>query len=160
MFSFFCLLTLLLNDHYLKYEFSSWATGKLSDMVGIIILPLLLAFIFPKLKEHAALISALLFTFWKSPLSQNIIDLYNRFSFIQTSRIIDFTDLYVLILLPFPHFIIKRIDTLDFLKITKVNPLLINSVSNDPDAYWRLPHGQAIIIQAILKVIWHAINAT
>ena len=121
----FCLLTLLLNDHYLKYEFSSWATGKLSDFVGIIIFPLLLAFVFPKLKQQATLISAILFAFWKSPFSQDLIDLYNRFSFIQTSRIIDFTDLYVLILLPFSHFIIKRIDTLDFLKINKVNPLLI-----------------------------------
>ena len=120
-----CLLTLLLNDHYLKYELSNWLTGKLSDMVGIIILPLLLAFVFPKLKQHATWISALLFVFWKSPFSQDLINLYNQYTFIQTSRIIDFTDLYVLLLLPIPYFIIKRIDSLKSIKITNANPLLI-----------------------------------
>lgn len=121
----FCLLILLLNDHYLKYEFTSWITGKLSDIVGIIILPLVFAFVFPRLKGYAALISAILFTFWKSPLSQDLIYMYNRLSFIQTSRIIDYTDLYVLLLLSLPHFIIKKIDTLDFLKIKKANPMLV-----------------------------------
>ena len=121
----FCLLTLLLNDHCLKYEFANWITGKLSDMAGIIILPLLLTFVFPKLKQHATWISALLFTFWKSPFSQDLINLYNLYSFIQISRVIDLTDLYVLLLLPIPHFLIKRIDSLDSIKIKKVNSLLI-----------------------------------
>ena len=121
----FCVATLLFNDHYLKYELSNWITGKLSDAVGIIILPLLFAFLFPKLKRHAVWTSALIFIFWKSPLSQWIIDLYNQFSFIQTSRVIDLTDLYVLLLLPIPYFIIMRIDDLPFLKIKKVNPLLV-----------------------------------
>jgi hypothetical protein len=119
------LVTLLLNDHYLKYAFSNWLTGKLSDVVGIIILPLLLAFIFPKLKKHSVWMSALLFAFWKSPFSQSLIDLYNQVAFIQTSRIVDFTDLCVLLLLPVPYFIIYRIDQLKFLKIHKVNILFI-----------------------------------
>jgi hypothetical protein len=119
------LVTLLLNDHYLKYAFSNWLTGKLSDVVGIIILPLLLAFIFPKLKKHSVWMSALLFAFWKSPFSQSLIDLYNQIAFIQTSRIVDFTDLFVLLLLPVPYFIIYRIDQLKFLKIHKVNILFI-----------------------------------
>ncbi len=120
-----CLLTLLLNDQYLKYAFSNWLTGKLSDAAGIFILPLLLAFIFPKLKKHSAWMSALLFAFWKCPFSQTPIDVYNEIAFIQTSRIIDFTDLYVLILLPIPHFIINRIDNLNFIKIRKVNMLFV-----------------------------------
>jgi hypothetical protein len=120
-----CVLTLLVNDHYLKYEFSNWLTGKLSDMAGIIIFPLLLAFIFPKLKQYSTLVSAILFAFWKSPFSQTLIDLYNQISFIQTSRVIDLTDLYVLSLLPIPHFIINRIETLNFIKIQKVNTLLV-----------------------------------
>ncbi|MFM8834327.1 MAG: hypothetical protein ACKOEV_11970, partial [Cytophagales bacterium] len=100
------LVTLLLNDHYLKYAFSNWLTGKLSDVVGIIVLPLLLAFIFPKQKKYSVWMSALLFAFWKSPFSQSLIDLYNQIAFIQTSRIVDFTDMYVLLLLPVPYFII------------------------------------------------------
>ena len=118
-------MTLLLNDHYLKYAFSNWLTGKLSDIVGIIMLPLLLAFIFPKLKQHSAWISALLFALWKSHFSQTPIDLYNQIAFIQTSRTVDFTDLYVMLLLPIPQFIIYRIDSLNFIKIQKINTLFI-----------------------------------
>ncbi len=120
-----CLLTLLINDHYLKYKFSNWLTGKLSDIVGIIILPLLIAFVFPKLKLRAAWISALLFAFWKSPFSQILIDPYNNIAFIQTSRTVDYTDLCVLLLLPIPHFIICRIDYLNFIKIQKINTLYV-----------------------------------
>lgn len=120
-----CLLTLLLNDHYLKHEYSNWLTGKLSDVVGIIILPLLLAFCFPRLKQHSVWVSAVLFAFWKSPLSQAPIDLYNQIAFIQTSRTVDFTDLYVLLLLPIPHFIINKIDNLNFIKIHGVSALTV-----------------------------------
>jgi hypothetical protein len=109
----------------LKHEFSNWLTGKLSDVVGILILPLLLAFCFPKLKQHSAWVSALLFAFWKSPLSQAPIDLYNQIAFIQTSRTVDFTDLYVLLFLPIPHFIINKIDNLNFIKIHGASALTV-----------------------------------
>lgn len=120
-----CVLTLFVNDHYLKFKFSNWLTGKLSDIAGIIILPLLFAFLIPKLKQYSLFISALLFIFWKSPLSQVFIDFYNEFAFIRIFRIIDYTDLFVLLLLPIPYFMITRIDSLDFIKINNVNPLLV-----------------------------------
>jgi len=115
-----CLITLLLNDHYLKYTFPSWLTGKLSDVTGIIILPLLIAFISPKLRLHATWISAVFFVFWKSSLSQELIDVYSHFSPIETSRVVDVTDLFALLFLPLPHFLIRQIDTIDFLKIDRV----------------------------------------
>jgi hypothetical protein len=121
----FCVLTLFLNDHYLKFKFANWMTGKLSDVVGIIILPLLFAFLLPKLKQYSVLITAILFIFWKCHLSQPFIDLYNEYTFIQTSRTVDVTDLFVLLLLPIPYFIIMRIDSLDFIKINNINPLLV-----------------------------------
>lgn len=121
----FCLLALLFNDHYLKHELSNWFTGKLSDITGIVVLPLLLAFLFPKLKQRAVWVSAVLFAFWKSPFSQGAIDFYNQFAFMQTSRVVDFTDLYVLIFLPIPFFVIKKIGALNFLKIHKVNSLVM-----------------------------------
>lgn len=57
----FCVLVLFVNDHYLKLKFSNWLTGKLSDGAGIIIFPLLLAFLFPKLKQWVVPITALFF---------------------------------------------------------------------------------------------------
>jgi hypothetical protein len=120
-----CLITLVVNDHYLKFEYGNWFTGKLSDIVGIIMLPLLITWLFPGVKERSIVISAALFIFWKSPFSQGAIDLYNQFAFIQTSRIVDYTDLFVLLLLPIPWFLIKRMDSLHALQINRVNPILI-----------------------------------
>lgn len=80
---------------------------------------------FPRVKQHSVWISALLFIFWKSPFSQPLIDVYNEYSFIQTSRIVDLTDLFVLLLLPIPFFLIKRIDRLLFLQLNKPTPVLI-----------------------------------
>jgi hypothetical protein len=33
------LILLALNDHLLKWQYSNWLTGKLSDFVGLLILP-------------------------------------------------------------------------------------------------------------------------
>ncbi len=120
-----CVLILLFNDHYFKFIYSNWVTGKFSDIVGIIILPLLISYIFPRLQDLAILVSAITFIFWKSPLSQNLIDLYNDLSVLQTSRVVDYTDLFVLIFLPFPYYIIKKIDNLNWIKIHKANPVVI-----------------------------------
>jgi hypothetical protein len=119
------LLLLFVNDHFLKAQFANGITGKLSDMAGIILLPLLLAFLLPRISRYTALISALLFIYWKSPLSQPLIDLYNEYAFIQTSRVVDYTDLYVLSLLPIPYFLIRKIDELGKWKIKKGIPLLL-----------------------------------
>lgn len=120
----FCLVILVLNDHFLKYQFANVLTGKLSDVAGIILLPLLLAFVFPRLKQQAVWISGGLFVLWKLPYSQPLIDFYNQYAPIQTSRIIDLTDLYVLLLLPIPYYLIQRMDDLEGLKIKKMHPVL------------------------------------
>ena len=120
-----CLLTLVVNDHYLKYAYGNWLTGKLSDMAGIILLPLLITYLFPSAKERSILISALLFTFWKSPFSQGLIDVYNRYAFIEITRVVDYTDLLVFSLLPLPYLLIKNTEALAFVRINKVNPMLV-----------------------------------
>lgn len=120
-----CLIILFLNDHFFKHEFSNWFTGKLSDIVGIIILPLLLNYIFPRLKNHSLWISALLFTFWKSSYSENLINFYNQFAFIQITRIVDYSDLFVLIFLPIPYLVIQKVEVWNYIKIKNVEPLFV-----------------------------------
>jgi hypothetical protein len=120
-----CLLILVVNDHYLKYAYGNWLTGKLSDMAGIILLPLLITYLFPSAKERSILISALLFTFWKSPFSQGLIVVYNRYAFIEITRVVDYTDLLVFSLLPLPYLLIKNTEALAYVRINKVNPLLV-----------------------------------
>jgi len=121
----FCIVVLFLNDHVFKYAYANWLTGKLSDISGIIILPLLLVFVFPKLKYLSLLLSALFFVYWKSPASQPAIDWYNEFAPIEITRVVDYTDLYVLALLPLPWLLMCNIDNTVFLKIKNVNPLLL-----------------------------------
>lgn len=121
------LILLVINDHVLKAEFGNWVTGKLSDFAGMIILPLLLAFTFPKLKAHAIWLSAVLFTFWKSPLSETFINWYNTFAIIGIERIVDYTDLLAFVILPLPYFIIKNNAKAGFLQIRKfrLSPMYI-----------------------------------
>jgi len=76
----------------LKYELANWLTGKLSGMGRNHYSSTAVGILFPKLKQRSIWLSAMLFAFWKSPFSQDLINLYNQVSFIQTSRIIDFTD--------------------------------------------------------------------
>ena len=114
------LILLAINDHILKAAFGNWFTGKLSDLAGMVLLPLLLAFVFPKLKTHAIWLSALLFTFWKLPLSEPIIQWYNTFAIIGIERVVDYTDLLAFAILPLPYFIIKNKPSLQFLHIRSI----------------------------------------
>lgn len=104
------LAVLVVNDHVLKAVFGNWLTGKLSDFAGMVILPLLLAYIFPKLRTHAIWLSVVLFTFWKSTLSENLIVWYNQYALIGIERVVDYTDLLAFAILPLPYFTIKHKD--------------------------------------------------
>lgn len=123
--------------------------GKLSDVCGIIIFPLLLTYIFPKLRENSVWIAMLLFTYWKSPYSQNAIDFYNQFFPIGTSRFIDYSDLLVLVLLPIPYFILKKNQFAASISIKKVNPyvillpsfLILMATSPPKNAYYTRTNG-------------------
>ena len=144
-----CILLLFINDHYLKYVFANWFTGKLSDMLGIIILPLLLSFIFPALQTKSIFWSAIFFCFWKSSFSEGFIDFYNDHAFIKISRVIDYSDLMVLVFLPVPYYLIRHIDTLPVIKVSSVRPVFIlipavfilMATSVPPDYYYTRSDG-------------------
>lgn len=96
----FSLLLLIINDHYLKWAYANWITGKLSDVAGLIVLPILLLKLFPVLNKTKVIYgTALFFIFWKSPAATGFINFYNQFSLIPITRVIDFTDLFCLIIL-------------------------------------------------------------
>ncbi|WP_415328274.1 hypothetical protein [Chryseobacterium sp. MMS23-Vi53] len=116
-----CLIILFLNDHIFKFQYTSWFTGKLSDVVGIILLPMLLTYLFPKLKENSVFEAGLFFAFWKSPFSESFIKIYNVISPISIHRVVDESDLLVLLLLPIPYFLIKNIHVLDQFSLKKIN---------------------------------------
>ena len=87
------LACLLLNDFYWKYEYNNWFTGKLSDLTGLFVLSVFLSAFFYRytLLVYAGI--TIFFIWWKSPLSQPIIDLLNRSLGSSFNRTIDYTDL-------------------------------------------------------------------
>lgn len=102
---------LLLNDFYLKYEFSNFLTGKLSDFAGLFLFPYFLSSLRIKWTKSIYFGTAVLFVFWKSPFSQEIID-WARTLQIGFNRVIDYTDLFALTILPFSFlYFQKQLDT-------------------------------------------------
>lgn len=120
-----CLTLLFLNDHLFKTAYHNGLTGKVSDMAGIVLFPMLLAYLFPKLRENAVWVAGLFFLFWKSPFSGSLIRLYNTVSPISIHRLVDYTDLWVLLLLPVPYFMIKNSLYLEKISLQKVNVFTI-----------------------------------
>jgi hypothetical protein len=116
------LLLLFLNDHYLKWEYSNWITGKLSDFVGLLIFPMFLQFLFPRFSRFSILATGALFVFWKLPVSDLFITFYNRLSFIPITRTVDYSDLIALSVLPLAGYFIKKIEQY---KIPSVPPAFI-----------------------------------
>lgn len=120
-----CLLLLVLNDHLLKSTYGNFLTGKLSDAAGIILLPLLMLYIFPRLGLHVLWLSAAFFVWWKSPLSGALIEAYNSIAPIQITRVVDYSDGWVLLLLPVPAYIISKPDRLQAMAIIRLHPALV-----------------------------------
>jgi len=108
------LFLLLLNDFYLKEAVPGILTGKLSDFAGLFIFPLFGSAFFPKRKLTIYVSTALFFIFWKSLFSQFIIDGWNSFGIFSIGRIVDFTDLIALAILPFSYLYSSRNYTLFF----------------------------------------------
>ncbi|MFZ5551639.1 MAG: hypothetical protein ACOZCO_00880 [Bacteroidota bacterium] len=90
------LLLLLLNDHYLKYAFPGFLTGKLSDVAGLFVFHLFLLHFFPAQPKKITAFVVLFFISWKSPFSQPVIDLFNSIQPFTLHRTIDYTDLLAL----------------------------------------------------------------
>lgn len=121
------LIILILNDHLLKWEFSNWLTGKLSDFIGLLIFPMFLQFLFPRIGKLSSLVTGLFFIFWKLPVSENFINAYNRIAIIPIVRIVDYSDLIALSILPFAHFFTQNIERfkINNLPNLTLNPLFL-----------------------------------
>ncbi len=94
------LALLLLNDFWWKAAFPGWFTGKLSDVAGIAVVAMPLLALAPHRCARVYALIATGFAFWKSPLSQPVIDALNVFLPYQIGRVVDYTDLVALLILP------------------------------------------------------------
>ena len=94
------LALLLLNDLLLKGHYGNWVTGKLSDVAGLMVVTLLAAPFVADRPKRLFVALALAFGYWKSPWSQPLIDLVNEHSPILVTRVVDYTDLLALAVVP------------------------------------------------------------
>ena len=122
------LILLILNDQIWKYSYGNTLTGKLSDFSGLILLPLVIAFLFPAWRKGAVWFSALFFLFWKSPWSTPFIDWYNLIAPIPISRIVDYSDYVALFILPLPYWIIQHCQSKPIAHFIKWQPFAAWSV--------------------------------
>lgn len=98
------LLLLLTNDFIFKPTFHNFTTGKLSDFAGLFVFPIFWLALFPNRKKIIYFLTAFLFIFWKSAYSQPLIDAWNSFELLNISRVIDYTDLFALFILPISYY--------------------------------------------------------
>ncbi len=94
------LLLLLANDFLFKLVFQNDLTGKLSDFAGLFACALFWTALFPRHRKAIHVSVAVGFTFWKSDLSQPMIDMWNVLPLFKVARIIDYSDLLALSVLP------------------------------------------------------------
>ena len=99
------LIALALNDHFFKYQYSNFITGKLSDFAGIFLVVLILNTIWPNHRMKTTISVVGLFLFWKSPFSQPLLDLINVISPFTYARVVDYTDLIAFSVIPLAHYV-------------------------------------------------------
>lgn len=95
-----CIALLLLNDLYLKYTFHNWMTGKLSDITGLIAFTIAGFALFNTRKWKIMVAVAILFCWWKSPLSEPVISYFHEQFQLPLYRVVDYTDYIALCFLP------------------------------------------------------------
>ncbi|MFB3389732.1 hypothetical protein [Flavobacterium sp. LAR06] len=102
------IFTVLVNDFYLKYEFSNIITGKLSDFAGLFIFPFFLAVFFPKQILKIYCLTGVFFIFWKFQISDGFINWISQSLNLAFYRTVDSSDLIALSVLPFSYQYFKR----------------------------------------------------
>lgn len=93
-------LLLLVNDFFIKKAYPGIIAGKLSDFAGLFSLSYFLSVFFPKRRKTMYIAVGLLFTVWKMPVADHFIGLWNQNMPYSISRIVDYTDLTALLVLP------------------------------------------------------------
>lgn len=90
------LVILVLNDLVLKWAVGGWVTGKLSDFAGLFVFPLFWTAVFPQHRFLIHCATAAVFVWWKLPISEPFIDLWNASPMFPVGRTVDATDLVAL----------------------------------------------------------------
>ena len=97
------LVILLLNDFYLKYEFSNFLTGKLSDFACLFVFPYFISVFFSNRTKEIYIFTFVFFIFWKLEISEQFIKFISEITNFAFHRTVDLTDLIALLILPISY---------------------------------------------------------
>lgn len=103
------LIILLTNDFILKSVFPGFITGKLSDIAGLFIFPIFLFSLGFNHLKGVYYITAAGFVWWKSVWSTSFILFINGLSAYQIQRVVDYSDLLAILILPVSYQYLVRI---------------------------------------------------
>jgi hypothetical protein len=103
----FSLFLLILNDAFLKSVFHNDITGKLSDFAGLFVFAGFWSCVFPKSKTTIHWMIAIVFVWWKSSLSEELIQILPQFH-LPFNRVEDWTDCITISVLPMSLWLLKR----------------------------------------------------
>lgn len=123
------LTVLLLNDFVFKELYGNWLTGKLSDFSGLFIFPLFWTALLPRYKNKVFWLTGILFIYWKSSYSEAFIESWNGLELLTLSRVVDYTDLIALAILPLSYLFENYKDKALRLAISPAIPIIIASFS-------------------------------
>jgi hypothetical protein len=105
------LMTLLLNDFYLKQAYPNYLTGKLSDFSGLMVFPIFMVSLFPKSKKWISIATGILFIIWKTPYVSPLIASINDYLPFSIHRVVDYSDYWALLVIPVMHWVTNQDDT-------------------------------------------------
>lgn len=119
------LTVLLLNDFLFKGIYGNWLTGKLSDFTGLFIFPIFWAALFPRYKKAIFVFTAVVFIWWKSPLSSTFILFFQETLNYPIFRVVDYSDLIALLVIPIAYFYYHQTKKV----YVKLSPLVIGLIT-------------------------------
>jgi len=126
---------LLLNDFLLKEIYGNWFTGKLSDFAGLFVFVIFWISILPKHRKLITWIVAALFVVWKSSYSQPLIDFWNNWGVLKVHRVIDYSDLIALAILPIAYTYCSAEHVDRHFKISPIFPILLSGFAFGATSY-------------------------
>jgi hypothetical protein len=97
---FASVLLLLINDAWLKYAYPGLVSGKLSDFAGVAVVSMLLLTCLRQGQLVGYLVVGTVFLWWKSYLSQPVINAINEAVALSIGRTVDYSDLVALLIMP------------------------------------------------------------
>lgn len=102
------LVVLIVNDAWLKSAYPGLLSGKLSDFAGVAVVSFLRLAAWP---GHPRLVFCGIvaaFAWWKSPLSQPLIEAVNQYLPLPIGRTVDYADLLAIVVIPFGVAVARR----------------------------------------------------